>query len=854
MTLSYLRYALSDGYIDNWLVAGPQRIPVALPYAGDERALKLAVVKQQAMQGCEVTGRPVERGPLSEGTFKIGDFEGEWSYMHCLEDHFVDLSDVYPTCHYVRAWAYAELALPAAQELTFALTAYGQASAWINGTLVYHQRYESDTRQTGTFTATLKEGQNAILVQFEQVAIRTCHHAVALQLSGMAPNRLGHLQVMLPTTIEPVERRNLFERIFEAAYIEQSVYAHNDKILVKWTETNLQWDEMPVTLLLRTPSGRIYAQTNLEKQPDESATLGQPFMYPEGLYNAVLMPSIEEYHLQNMRISRTVPLWTLDNNRYSDTLYGDLGQRRIEALKHAVHYEDDIYAEMAKMAMQWWSNVEIPVITRAIQRINARYEGSVVDLLGLLGIVLQFGDQPELPTTLKEPLEQAMLGYRYWLDEAGSDVMDYATESRQLLFHTCEILAGQTLPGHIFPPSGQTGHWHRENGHKLVVHWLQTHAMKGFATWDSDVAFEEIITALATLIALAEDDGVWALAAAMMDKMLFSLAAHSYNGVFGGTQGSTETAHILHTILSATSGISRLMWGQGAFNHHTAGIVSLACNDTYEFPHLIQDIATSLPAEMWSHEHHAPDPTKPAVDKVTYRTPDYMLSSVQDYLPGTPGDQEHIWQATLGPGAVVFVNHPVCVSTHDARRPNYWRGNGRLPRVAQWKDALIAIYALPEDDWLGYTHAYFPVHTFDAYVLRDGWAFAQKGEGYLALTAAQGIVWTKISPHARHELRSYGRRNIWICHMGRTSQDGTFAEFQATILALNVAFDDLVVQLRTLRGETLAFGWQGPLLHNGETISVHNFKHHQSLYGAADFPAEAILITYGEQGMRLRFT
>jgi len=120
-----------------------------------------------------------------------------------------------------------------------------------------------------------------------------------------------------------------------------------------------------------------------------------------------------------------------------------------------------------------------------------------------------------------------------------------------------------------------------------------------------------------------------------------------------------------------------------------------------------------------------------------------MLSSAQDYFPGEPGRAEHIWQATLGPDAVVFVNHPVCLSQKRAYQPNYWRGNGVLPRVAQWKDLLIALYRLPDDDWLGYTHAHFPIAALDEYALREGWAFARKGEGYLALKASQGFTLVK---------------------------------------------------------------------------------------------------------------
>ena len=96
----------------------------------------------------------------------------------------------------------------------------------------------------------------------------------------------------------------------------------------------------------------------------------------------------------------------------------------------------------------------------------------------------------------------------------------------------------------------------------------------------------------------------------------------------------------------------------------------------------------------------------------------------------------------MGPDAVVFVNHPPCMSKEGSHRPNFWSGNVILPRAAQWKDVMIAVHNIPGDDWMGFTHAYFPAHAFDEYVLREDangymWAFAKKNDGYLAITAAQ---------------------------------------------------------------------------------------------------------------------
>ncbi len=174
--------------------------------------------------------------------------------------------------------------------------------------------------------------------------------------------------------------------------------------------------------------------------------------------------------------------------------------------------------------------------------------------------------------------------------------------------------------------------------------------------------------------------------------------------------------------------------------------------------------------------------------------------------------------------------------------------------MAQWRDALVALYCLPDDDWMGLTHAYFPAHAFDTYVIRDGWAFAQKGDGYLALTAARGMTFVRAGLAAYRELRSPGLHNIWLCQLGRRVLDGDFQSFQAHVLALDVAYDDLGVSWTTLRGDNLTFGWEGPLLRNGVVVPLEIDAHVESPYCVAEFPAAQMDIHVGDIVMRLKLT
>ena len=67
------------------------------------------------------------------------------------------------------------------------------------------------------------------------------------------------------------------------------------------------------------------------------------------------------------------------------------------------------------------------------------------------------------------------------------------------------------------------------------------------------------------------------------------------------------------------------------------------------------------------------------VNTYSYRTPDYLLSTAQDYRKGSRGDQYHSWQATFGTKALVFTTHPGTRAPPDARLERRWRA-GLLDR------------------------------------------------------------------------------------------------------------------------------------------------------------------------------
>lgn len=113
--------------------------------------------------------------------------------------------------------------------------------------------------------------------------------------------------------------------------------------------------------------------------------------------------------------------------------------------------------------------------------------------------------------------------------------------------------------------------------------------------------------------------------------------------------------------------------------------------------------------------------------------------AVEDYRSGLPGLQEHIWGATLGPETQIYVTHAANSSTSSSARPNAWADNRILPRARQFRDVVLALYRIPPDDPMGYTHAWFPLSTLDSREQRGVWTIGRKGGGTVAWPARAGL-------------------------------------------------------------------------------------------------------------------
>ncbi len=891
-----LEYPLLEKAIDHWLLAGPVAVSLnkSAPWAGGKmnagsgpdnggQSLFLHSAREKcsfyprATAGSEgnsgASDPPVFDGwrldstgaPAERETFLIGEDELTWRAYHCLEDHLIDLGAFHATWHYAQAWAYCELECGTAQQVEFVFKLFGAAEVWLNERpLMRHEQF----RRPGAIAvqAHLEAGHNRVLARLDTVT------------RGQNPQRFGmsladvpgeSLTVCLPTSIEPLGRRSELEQLFHKASLDRYVYTAEDKLVVAWPDEVDRPEggsKSDMEMRVQTAEGRIYMMARSPFPDSEGTTtidLGTALRAPEGACELQVMPGPEEYTLGGMRIRRKLRLHVV-KNAFSDqpAEQGTYPQRRVEALLDATRRQGMLFSEIARMALERWAQVREEVLQQTVADLMLGSAEGGCNVVGLVGMLARFGDNSSFPKALKMTLEECVCGFPFWLEGRRGNETGQWGESQQILLFAAQIIAGQLFPKRSFT-DGQSGQKYREEGERGAIAWCRSRGSYGFLEWDSCEKIEANVVALVHLVDLAENDDVRELAAVILDKMFFGMALNSYRGVYGSTQGRADSLSIRSARLAATSGISRLLWGMGVYNEHVMGSVSLACSDIYFLPPIIEAIAGDFQGPLISRERSRAanggagelNETAREVNRVTFRSADGMLSSAQDYRPGEPGGREHIWQATLGTDAVVFVNQPACMSEEEAHSPNCWRGNATLPRVVQWRDMLIAVHKCDERHGMpAFTHGHFPTYAFDEYRLEERWAFASKGDGYIALAAANGLSLTEQGQQAYRELRSSGGENIWLCHLGRREEDGSFAEFRRKVNALEVEFGPLSVRCATLRGETLALGWTGPLLVDGEEQSIGGFRHYENRYCEVDLGATQMEVVRGEDAIRLHFS
>jgi len=884
-------YALEpDGALHHWLACGPVTWPLddldqvvrshgspfgadgrwSISYVPDSLGLKTRAYRELKQPEWQPGPRPAlaQPGPaLATGGTDEQGHKQVWRYVVAEDDHLIDFSLFNFAPVRMAGWLFASLRTDKPLTVSAELLTVGPARVWLNGALqVQHTGFGYVEPTTVPLSLSLEPGWNDVWLFGEMIGWREARMALGLRLVDCPPLIIG-----LPLGEVPATQWQHAEALLSGLHLKQTAFAGLpitiwlDPAAPRPAEFEAEASIPPPRdhITLAVDTGRFAAPGTSQRlviPPGGSAELPVTSDLAQALSR---LPN--EFHLRlKLRPVDGTPftlergIW-IRGHSFCQQPYGEYETRRQEALDHLAHMPFQVLGAIAAVKTGKAKIIEPGAVALACEFLEYRFDCADFYALNLLVLLSFYGDHPALRPAEQRRIEDAFWGFKYWIDEPGLDAMCYYTENHQILFHVTAYLAGQRWPDRVFTNSGLTGRQQQKRARQRIAEWILARLGGGFSEWDSSSYLALDAFAMLALVEFAASRRLREMATTLLHKISFMLACQSWRGMHGCTHGRAYVSSLKTARVENTSGLQRIAWGLGTFNGETQALGLLALARHYRVPGIIQRIGADMP-DLLVTRAHSSGQYRPRFDlkrgtwevnTLTRRTPDGLLSAALDYQPGAAGWQEHLWQATLGPEAVVFTNQPGNSREDEISRPNFWAGSARLPRVAMTGKTVICLYDLSLGGGLGFSHAYFPAAAFDEFIISGPWAFGRLGNGYLALGSDGDLHLTTRGRHAGQELRSSGPGQVWLCHVGRAAEDGDFATFCRQVRRHAPETQKLNLRWTTPDGQRLVFDWEGPLQVDDQPQPLGEFPHYDNIYTCTPMGSSQMALEYGDQRLVL---
>jgi hypothetical protein len=629
--------------------------------------------------------------------------------IHTGMDGLVDWSEFCFTPTYRTAVAGTALEVDQAEWRTLRVASTGPVLLHVNDELLLHadtvsymEPIEHEVR------VWLPSGVSPVVITSWQVGFRECRQVVRLRVGGLP------VRVVIPSPGADERASAEAERILSAVGTPTWGTVNGEVELTGADGASLRVGREAVTLV----GGR--ATVRLDSSAE--GAVGSASMLASG--EVVLRVSVD-----GSPVFREFPVAVLPS-LYRGEPVGTPEQWRLELLDHVRSTTPSVATALAS------GRVAGAALARSLWMIGGRADCADFEAVGLLTLLHRIEDwEPGL----RDEVRAALLGFKYWIDQPGLDAMCYFTENHQLVWHTAELLAGELFPDSVFGNTGWRGAEHAAHGEELAAEWIRRRLAGGFSEFNSNAYLAIDALALVSIVEFAADPTLVEDARELLDRILTGLYATSWRGINGAAHGRSYVNTVRSSRFEETGPILWLCYGMGALNAAVLPATALATAVRYQLPLApsASELARISSAGEYRFEHDLLSRPYHS-DIVVYKTSDVMLSTVEDYRPGLPGLQEHVWGATLGPETQVYVTHAANSSTSSSARPNAWAGNRILPRARQFRDVVLALYRIPPDDPTGYTHAWFPLSTLDSWEQCGVWTIGRRGNGIVALACEGG--------------------------------------------------------------------------------------------------------------------
>lgn len=780
--------------LTTWRVSDPD----VVPFPGTARPMPVDIDYTFANKWRTVGELPCRealRALLPSRSFALADCPA-LPHVHAGgEDPNIDFSTFRFTPDLIARWARSEVLAERPVTARFRVMTCGSFRLWAGETeaLVF-EPYDRNTPRETEVVLELPEGATVLTVRFDDLHERdtTCVFRMTL-VEGEG------LLVRAPS-----DALRAAQRAMDGLRTDRIVYRDGPVRLLTDAAP-----AAPLRLTLRPKSETVHAkapgrtaETMLES--GSAAMLIESDELPPGCVALELVTKID-----GVEIARGLGTTIYPEPPRLDA--PDMAGRKAEARRVIAESDSTMPSRALVLCAEGRAGEAAPLLDAPLHAIEARFDCSDFAILPILRI---WRDHREaLPKALRDRMEAALLGYRYWLDEPGNDVMWFWSENHALCFHAAQHIAGSLFPDRIFPNSGRTGAEQAEIGAARLRRWFDAIERQGYGEWTSAAYYPIDFLGLLTLADMAPDADIARRATAQCDTLFRMTALHTLGGIPYGSQGRAYEKEIFAGAATELAAMASMAFG-GPFvpgQDRAAGLLALS---DYAPPEELGALADVPPGRVLEARYTQ---GLDHVGKLTlWKADAALLSSVTGLAAGAPGHQQHVVDLALAgdPFARVWVNHPGELKPWGGGRPSFWAGNGLLPASAQAGNVALLVYDLKANPHpVDFTHAMVPAEALDEVVPEGQWIFMRKGEGYAALWASGMPERHDAGLYAGSEWRLHAPRAGWVLVAGAASVHGSFEHFWEYARRMEPTFD---TDARRLTAGDLALGFDGILSVNGQ--------------------------------------
>lgn len=664
---------------------------------------------------------------------------------------------------WLKRWCRNEIVPPADGNYAFQLSTRGGVNIWVDGKHVVHfEPFTRDRESRTEVVLPLRAAGSQVVVLMEEMAERDSNWY--FELASLSPETL---YVRLPGAIPP-RGSSLLKSLADSVRPEGE-FVSSGPLVLRFDAPAPE----PVTIHAQVkPTSHvteaILERTVLLEGGEVRAILAEASKLPDGYHKLELTLS-----LGGASVHRTIAFAVL-KDPVPKARPASLSERKREALVYmAEHGELRIGTALAMLALGQPPDDRFrAILEHTLFSIEERQDCSDFVMVPLLWAYDMYG--PAFPPDLAARTEAAVLGYRYWVDEPGNDVMWFWSENHALCFHTSQLLAGQQFPDRLFSTSGRTGAQQAALAEQRLGLWFDAVEQEGLAEWNSAAYYPVDFIGLLALVEFAPAP-LAERARRLCDQLFTMIALHTLGAVPGGTMGRAYDKELRAGPLTELAPFTTLAFGEGWYNTGVASLPQFAAG-RYEPPAGPMDYVA--PREGTALTAHYAQGFGEAAHLALYKTANAQLSVNLRAKPGSYGHQQHVLDVRFAshPFARSWINHPGEDDPYGYQRPSYWAGNGSVPRTAMVGNVSMLLYDLGETPRLPYTHAYVAAEGIDERRMVGDWLVLRAGKGLAAMRATSPLVAVETGPGAGREFRAQGTRIGWIVVLADSKSVDQFAD------------------------------------------------------------------------------